>query len=131
MLRWCRMSRMMLICTPMVAVLLSGCAAPGKPAAKVEKIRVARADDLPKHTYPLTGKVTDLVRSEEQVAALAKKVRADIEGDLAAYQIDDPTTLQRLYSTLLTADLLARKYDAAQARIEQIRGLESKEAKSL
>ena len=96
-----------------------------------DKIKITRLDDLPQHTYPVTGKVSELVRSPEWIADLAKKVRADVEADLAKYDIQDDTTLQGKHSTLLICDLLERKHDAALQRIEQIRNLEDKEAKKL
>lgn len=95
------------------------------------KIRITKADDLPQHTYPVSGKVAELVESDARVGELAEKVRADIEADLAAYDIRDDSTLQRMYGRLLTIDLLEGRHDSALARIEQIRELEDKEAKKL
>ncbi len=114
----------------LAALLVGGCA--GGPAGKTGgKIKVTKLDDLPQHTYPVSGKVSDMLQSEEQIAALAKNVRTDIENDLATYDIDDPTTLQRMQSRLLTVDLLQNRDDDALARIEQIRELEDKEASKL
>jgi subtilisin family serine protease len=96
-----------------------------------EKIKIKKLDDLPQHTYPVSGKVSDLVKSDAQVAELAKKVRANVEADLATYDIGDPTTLQRMYRTLLSIDLVEGNHKSALARIEQIRELEDKEAKKL
>lgn len=96
-----------------------------------EKIKINKLDDLPQHTYPVSGKVSDLVKSDAQVAELAKKVRANVEADLATYDIGDPTTLQRMYRTLLSIDLVEGNHKSALARIEQIRELEDKEAKKL
>jgi len=113
--------------------LLIGCAS--KPAADkpteepAAKIKVTKADELPQHNYPFDGKVSELVRSDEQIAELAKKVRANIEADLAKYEISDPKTLQGMYGTLLTIDFIEGKLDSVAARIEQIRELEAKEAK--
>lgn len=103
--------------------------APTKPADR--KIPVTKADDLPQHTYPFHGRLTELVRSKSGIAELAEKVRADVQADLDTYDIQDASTLQRLYGTLLTVDLIAGRYDDALARIEQIRALEDKPAKRL
>ncbi len=116
------------LCLAHVSVIAGAAAAPAGPT---EKIKITRLDDLPQHTYPFTGKVVELVKSDDQIAKLAGKVRADIESDLATYDIADATTLQRMYGTLLTIDLIERRYDAALARVEQIRNLEDKEAKRL
>ena len=99
-----------------------------KPAGKT---RITKLDDLPKHTYPFTGPVVEVVKSEAQAVALATKVRGDIEADLAQYDIDDHSTLQRMYATLLNIELLEKNYDAALHHIERIRALESKPAKKL
>ncbi len=106
------------------------------PAAAAEdqpraKTKITKLDDLPQHTYPVKGKVSELVKSAEWIAELGKKVRANVEADLAKYEIDDATTLQEMYGKLLAIDLLEGKYDAAINRIEQIRVLEDKEAKKL
>ncbi|MFH2001364.1 MAG: S8 family serine peptidase, partial [Planctomycetota bacterium] len=96
-----------------------------------EKIKITHLDDLPHHTYPFTGKVMDLISSREQVLDLAKKVRADVEADLEAYEIPDATTLQGMYGILQTIDTLEGRYDEALDRLEAIRELEGKEAKKL
>lgn len=96
-----------------------------------QKIKITKLDELPKHTYPFTGKVSELVKDKAGIAKLCASVRADIEADLDKYEIKDATTLQRRYGTLMTIDLLAGDYDAAIARLEQIRKLEDKEAKQL
>ena len=58
-----------------------------------EKTPVKSLDDLPRHTYKIPGSVSELLKSDEQFTALAKAVRADLEADLAKYQIEDAATL--------------------------------------
>lgn len=108
-----------------------GAVALAQSAAAQDKIPVKSADDLPRHTYKLAGSVSELLKSDEQFAALAKQVRADIEADLAKYQIDDPSTLQTYLNVLLALDLLDGRYDAVLKGIARVRELESKEAKKL
>lgn len=96
-----------------------------------QKIKINTLDDLPRHAYKITGSVSELLKSDKDFAEFAKQVRADIEGDLAKYEIDDAATLQRLYGTLSRLDLLTGRYDDALKRIEQIRALEDKEALKL
>ena len=63
--------------------------------------------------------------SEDEFSA---KVRADIEGVLAKYEIGDAATLQGYYSVLSRLDLMGGDYESALARVEQIGALEEKEA---
>jgi len=46
------------------------------------KPKITKADDLPRHTYPVQGSVVDLVTSSDKFAALAAQVRANLETSL-------------------------------------------------
>jgi len=98
--------------------------APAKP-------KITKADDLPRHTYPVQGSVVDLVTSADKFAPFAAQVRADVEKDLATYDIEDKTTLKGLKGTLLTLDLLEGKNDDARKLIAEVRALEDKPALKL
>ena len=111
-----------------VSAGLAGCS---KAGTSVDKIKITKLDDLPQHTYPASGKVAELVKSPEGVAVLAEQVRANVEADLAKYEISDATTLKRMYGALLTIDLLEGKDAAALERIELIRELQDKESQKL
>jgi hypothetical protein len=100
-------------------------------AAAQDKTPIKSQDDLPRHTYKLAGTATELLQSDEQFAALAKAVRADLEADLAKYQIEDASTLQRLYNVLVSLDVLEGHFAAALKGMARIRELETKEAKKL
>jgi hypothetical protein len=117
-----------LACLP--GALIIGCAN-GSPGKSGEKIQITKLDDLPQHTYPISCKVAEVVKCRKGVSELAEKVRADIESDLATYEINDASTLQGMYGKLLTIDLIEGDYDSALKCIEQIRDLEEKEAKKL
>jgi subtilisin family serine protease len=99
--------------------------------ARAGKTPVTRADDLPRHVYPIDGTATEVVRSDAKFAALATAIRADLEADLAGYDIRDATTREGIESTLLALDLMDGRWDAAEARVAVLRGLEEKEAKRL
>ena len=77
-----------LVVVGVVGAMFAGCATTGpraaktKKAAETQKIKITRLDDLPQHTYPISGKVSEMVKSDEQVAELARQVRANIEADL-------------------------------------------------
>jgi subtilisin family serine protease len=92
------------------------------------KPKITKRDDLPRHTYPFKGKVTELVISDKDFATLAAAIRADTEHDLATYDIEDKTTLKDLKSTLMLLDLLEGKNDEARKIITELRTLEDKPA---
>lgn len=98
---------------------------------RAEKPRITSQDQLPRFSYPLSGKVTDVLTSDAAYAALAPKVRADLEKLLADYDIADRTTLQGILGTLMAMDLQEGKYDAVLTRIGQMRELEGKPANKL
>jgi len=113
----------------MLSVSVTGCATPDKQVAGPgEKTRITRLDDLPQHSYPITEKPSELLGSRERILELADAVARDVQADLDTYEITDNSTLQRMYGTLLTVDLLHERFDSVLARIEQIRVLEDKES---
>ena len=85
------------------------------------KIKITKLADLPPHTYAVSGKAADFVKNDAAVAALARQVEADVQHDLAAYDIQDPTTLRGLYATLITTAMLRRDYPTALADAQQVR----------
>ena len=102
------------------------------PASVVDaKTRIENLDELPRFSYPVDGSVVGVITSDEVFSVLAAKVRKDIEGVLAEYEIDDAATLQGYYSVLARLDLLDGDYESALARLELIRELETKEAGKL
>jgi hypothetical protein len=105
--------------------------APPPPVAPPAKPKITKLDDLPRHTYPVQGSAVDLVTSEAKFAPFAAAVRADVEKDLATYDIADKTTLKRLKGTLLTLDLIDGRNDEARALITELKGLEDKPALKL
>ena len=69
-------------------------AAPAPPPAPPAKPKITKLDDLPRHTYPVTGTVMDILNDDAKFTALADQVRADTEKDLNDYDIEDKTTLK-------------------------------------
>lgn len=112
------------------ARLLLGVALLGAPASvRAEgRVKVNSAADLPAHSYAVTSKARPLAEDPGVVSALAAAVTADINADLAKYDIADRATLHGLYVTLLTATMLQKDFPAARRDIEVIRGLEDKPA---
>ncbi|MBL9207209.1 MAG: S8 family serine peptidase [Opitutaceae bacterium] len=96
-----------------------------------DKPKITSQDQLPRFSYPLKGKVTDVVTSDAAYEPLAAAVRADLEKLLATYDIADRTTLQEILNTLMLLDLQAGRYDSAMERLTTIRSLEEKPANKL
>jgi hypothetical protein len=99
--------------------------------ASAQKPKITKQDDLPRHTYPVKGTVTELVTSIEAFAPFAEQVRADLEGDLDKYDIQDKSTLKSIHGTLLTLDLMDGRWDDVLARVKTLRELEDKPALKL
>jgi len=114
-----------------LALLLSGFALAADEDAPAEKIKINSLDELPVHTYPLEGTVTELLEVPKNMKALRKQFRADIESDLATYEITDTATLKGFYQNLTLLDLADLEYKSALARLDQITAMEDKEAAKL
>lgn len=103
----------------------------GTAPAPGEKKVVRTADDLPRFTYTITGKASAFIDDEANIKRLASEIRRDLESTLAAYDIQDPTTLQGYLSTLQNIAMLEGRYEDALGFTHQIRSLETKEAQRL
>jgi subtilisin family serine protease len=101
-----------------------------QPAPAAEKIKVGSLDELPRFVYPIEGSASELLVSDE-FPAFAARVRKDVEHVLAAYEIEDPSTLQGLYGVMQRLEFLDGDYDASLEWLEKSRALESKEASRL
>ena len=95
------------------------------------RIKIAKLADLPPHTYAVSGKAADFVQDDARVSALAGQVEADVQHDLAAYDIQDATTLRGLYGTLVTTAMLRKDYSAALAASDKVRDLTDKPQEKL
>lgn len=95
------------------------------------KQRIDKAADLPRFTYPVTGKVEQMVVDDKLFKAFSADLRRDTESVLAKYDIADKSMQRQLLGTLLQLDVLEGKDDAALKRIEQIRALQEKPADRL
>lgn len=107
----------------LLALLLfvAACGAAARP-------RVERADQLPTHRYPVTGEIGRLVVDEAAFAALAGPLRADMESDLARFDIRDPESLKDRLFVLALLDALDNHWPEALARIDRIAAIETKPA---
>jgi subtilisin family serine protease len=101
-----------------------------QPLTAADKIKVTSLDDLPRFVYPIEGSASELLVSDE-FPAFAARVRKDVEQVLAAYDIEDPSTLQGLYAVMQRLEFQAGNYDASLGWLEKSRALEDKEANRL
>jgi subtilisin family serine protease len=92
------------------APLAATTAAPADPPASgstpptaSDKIKVTTADDLPRHTYAISGKTLDILNDPAKFDPIVDKLIADALRDLETYDISDPTTLQAYYELLSQA----------------------------
>ncbi len=118
-----------------LAAGLGLCAAnaqPTKTAAQPDtRIEVKTADDLPRHLYTIEGKASEFVLTDAPFKAFVAKLKADTEGDLKKFRIEDKTTLQSYYTLLQQIAMFEGRTDDALKHIEDIRELEVKESKKL
>lgn len=95
------------------------------------KKRIEGIDDLPRYTYTIGGKVSELYSDREAFREFATLVRTDIERDLATYDIQDNKTLRSFYGILLALDMMDDEYEAALDKVSRIRKLHEKTANRL
>jgi len=110
---------------PFVACFLAG------PVAAQSKIHIDKAADLPRFSYKLGSKIEDMIRDDAKFKPFASEVRRDLESVLAKYEIGDRATQREILVELAQLDMLDGKYDAALARVAQIKALEDKPADKL
>ncbi len=115
-------SRLFVLC---LALLFAG------GAAAQAKKHIDKAADLPRFSYKLDSSIEDLVRDDAKFKPFAREVRRDLESVLGQYDIDDKATQRQLLGELAQLDMLDGNYDAALARIAQVKALEDKPADKL
>jgi subtilisin family serine protease len=115
-------------CAPLAVGLMACSEGGAQPETK--KIKVESLDDIPRVVYAIEGSASELLMSDE-FPAFAARVRADVEGLLEEYDIQDPTTLQTLYGIQRRLDFLEGDYDGALGWMEKSLALEDKEANRL
>jgi subtilisin family serine protease len=116
--------------TKLPLLMLVICAA-ASLQAQTPKQRIARAADVPQFSYAVSGKVEDLLHSEEAFTKLTAQIRKDIESVLANYDIEESATKRRLVGTLATLDILEGKDQDALRRLAEAQALEDKPAQKL
>ena len=72
-----------------------------------------------------------MVRDDAKFKPFAREVRRDLESVLAQYDIADKATLRQILGVLAQLDMLEGDYEAALARVAQVKALEEKPADKL
>lgn len=103
----------------------------GLVLAQAPKQKITRAADVPQFSYPVTGKVEDLLHSDEAFAKLSAQIRKDVEFVLADYDIEESATKRRLIGTLASLEILEGKDQDALRRFAEVQALEEKPAQKL
>jgi subtilisin family serine protease len=103
----------------------------GLMLAQAPKPKIRRAADIPPFTYPVTGRVEDLLHDDDYFTKLTAQMRKDIESVLANYDIEESATQRRLIGTLASLDILEGKDQDALRRLGDVQALEEKPAQKL
>ncbi|HLO18865.1 MAG TPA: hypothetical protein VK192_00015, partial [Sphingomicrobium sp.] len=98
------------------------------PTLQAQKRPVDRADQLPVHSYSVPKAPSAMLHDEAALAALAESLRADLEADLATYDIRDTTTLRSHYRALSTIAMLQHRPEGALDYEHKAAALEEKPA---
>ncbi len=104
----------LLLCVPVTGAAQHSVAPSGR-------IKVERADQLPRHSYPISTTAMALFQDDQQFAALAQQVTADLRADLGKYEIHDHAALKSYYGILGNLALERADYKTGISYQESIR----------
>ena len=96
-----------------------------------DKLRIEKEADLPRFTYALTEPLEKIVKDKALFSKTTLKVREDMEGVLAKYDIADKASHRHYLQTLMLLDFLLGHYDEALVKAEKLKALEEKPADKL
>jgi hypothetical protein len=100
-------------------------------AVATPKIAVKTADDLPRHTYSISGKASEFLTTDKPFKDFVAQVKGHTEETLAKYYIQDPTTLSGYYALLQQIAMFEGNTTAAVDYANRVKALETKESKKL
>lgn len=92
-----------------------------------QKIKITRADELPRRTIDLPGNVKDIYNNDALVRKIADQIYTNAEDDLSKYDIEDKSTLSGYYSVLMMIDFNRRDFDKVLEKTVLVKGLQDKE----
>lgn len=99
--------------------------------AAVARPRIEKLADLPRYSYDITAKPSELLLDPGFVSIYGPRLRADTQALLANYDIQDRSLLRALRMTLVWLDLLDDDYESALAGVEAVRELHDKPGERL
>lgn len=95
--------------------------------ATAQKVKITRADELPRRTVELTGKVKDIYYNDALLRKLSEELYANCLSDLSNYDIQDKATLSSYYAFLGLVDFQRGNYEEVLKKLELVKSLEDKE----
>lgn len=96
-----------------------------------QKQKITSADQLPRRTVALEGKVADIFQDDKLLDQLAEEIYQNLLDDLDQFDIADKSTLISYESTLLQFEFYFGKFENIPSRLEKIRSLEEREEDKL
>lgn len=95
--------------------------------ATAQKVKITRADELPRRTVELTGKVKDIYYNDALLRKLSEELYANCLSDLSKYDIQDKATMSSYYAFLGLVDFQRGNYEEVLKKLELVKSLEDKE----
>ncbi len=100
-----------------------------QPVFSQNKIKIERAEDLPKHYYDLKGnKAIDYINNQDLLLELAGMVENNLKDDLSKYDIQDKATMRDYHASFTIVRLLNNDLKSALSEIQAGRKLTEKES---
>lgn len=96
-----------------------------------EKIKITKADDLPRRSVTLKGKAQEILKDDAQLQALNDLLIKNALADLEKYDIQDRATLKGYYEILMTCYFFKDDYEKALNLIPKVEELSDKKAEKL
>ncbi len=96
-------------------------------ASGQSKIKISKADDLPRRTIDLKGNVKEIYNNDAAITKIADLIYANALADLSTYDIGDKATLSGYYSILSLIDFHRGNYEEVLRKNELLKSLEDKE----
>lgn len=91
-----------------------------------KRIPVKTADDLPRHTYKVSGTALEILNDSAKFETLLDQRIADLRSDLEKYEIQDTATLREYYEALVTAYRTKKDFKSAEYFSSEVLKLLSK-----
>lgn len=101
------------------------------PAFAQGKIKITKADDLPRRNITMIGKAAEILNDDAQLARLTDELIKNLEADLVKYDIQDKSTLKDYYETLMACYFFRNNYDIALSFVPKVQALADKKAEKL